>query len=274
MRAIIKIQLLVFISVALSSTSQTALSFKEQQLKNKRVKLAYDQKWTGLKTELAAKKINPDNIDVFIRVFKHEKELELWVKNTTDTKYTLIKKIKICASSGDLGPKRQEGDGQVPEGIYDIPFFNPASNYFLALKVGYPNKSDRILATGKPGGDIMIHGNCVTIGCIPLQDDPVKDVYILCVEAKNKNHAIRVELFPCKFTNENTKLLADYPDSKNAFWNNLKPAYTYFEENKIPVPYTIDKNGKYVYKNWHPSFTNLIKINLIKVITFTFILLW
>lgn len=231
----------------LCSNGQSGLSFKDQQLKNKRVKLAYAKKWEGLKAELTAKNINSDNIEVFIRIFKREQELELWVKNKTQIKYSLLKKIKICASSGDLGPKRCEGDGQVPEGVYDVPFFNPNSSYYLALKVGYPNKSDRILKTGPAGGDIMIHGNCVTIGCIPLQDDPVKDVYLLCVEAKNKNNQIRVEIFPCRFTKENEKILAGYSDEKRAFWNNIKPAYSVFEENQIPSAFSIDKNGKYSF---------------------------
>lgn len=244
MKALIKILLLV--NFCLSLPAQPS-GFKEQQLKNKRVKQAYSDKWEGLKAVLKSKNINPDDLDVLIRVFKHEEVLELWAKSASSKKYILIKKINICASSGDLGPKRKEGDGQVPEGIYDIPFFNPSSNYFLALKIGYPNKSDRILANGKPGGDIMIHGNCVTIGCIPLQDDPVKDVYILCTEAKNKNNQIRVELFPCRFTKENEKLLADYPKLKTDFWANLKPAYDYFEESQIPSAFTIDKTGKYFF---------------------------
>lgn len=248
MKTIIKILLLVVVSIPPGGLAQTA-SFKSQQLKNKRVKQAYDEKWEGLKAELSAKGIVPDNFDVFIRVFKLEKELELWVKSKSSTKYTLLKKISVCASSGDLGPKRREGDGQVPEGIYDVPVFNPNSSYFLALKVGYPNKSDRILKTGPAGGDIMIHGNCVTIGCIPLQDEPIKDVYLLCVEAKNKSNQIRVEIFPCKFTSENTKLLNKYSLPLNEFWNNLKPAYTHFENHLLPAKYTIDKSGKYVFSN-------------------------
>lgn len=239
--------MLVVISGATPVFSQSTSSFKDQQLKNKRVKLAYAEKWTDLQAELKAKKINPENLDVFIRIFKHESELELWVKSKSEITYTLLKKIKICATSGDLGPKRKEGDGQVPEGIYDVPLFNPNSSYYLALKVGYPNKSDRILANGRPGGDIMIHGNCVTIGCIPLQDDPVKDVYILCVEAKNKNNQIRVEIFPCRFTKENEKLLAKYASDNITFWNSLKPAYNLFEENKTPSKFNIDKTGNYFF---------------------------
>lgn len=231
--------------------SQGNGTFKAQQMKNKRVKDAYAVKWPGLEAELKAKNVNASSLEVFIRIFKKEKELELWVKNKSDVKYTFLKKIAVCASSGELGPKRKEGDYQVPEGIYDIPLFNPNSSYYLALLVGYPNKSDRILKTGtRAGGDIMIHGNCVTIGCIPLQDDPIKDVYMLCVEAKNNKATPRVEIYPCKLTNENMKWLSEnYNETKVNFWKNLKPAYACFEINNIPAKYSINASGKYVFNN-------------------------
>lgn len=238
---------LIFCSATLSG--QETASFKAQQLKNKRVKDAYTDKWTALEAELKAKKIDPAQLEVFIRIFKQEKELELWVKNKSDAKYTFLKKIDICASSGVLGPKRKEGDLQVPEGLYTISAYNPNSSYYLALQVSYPNKSDLILKTGqRAGGEIMIHGNCVTIGCVPLQDDPVKDVYILCVEAKNNKNTPRCEIYPCRFTEENMKSLrANYSQEKNEFWNGIRPAYSYFEKNKTPISYTINQMGAYVY---------------------------
>jgi murein L,D-transpeptidase YafK len=246
---IIKSALLVLIFWAGSLFAQETASFKVQQLKNKRVKAAYTDKWAGLESELRARKVDPAKLEVFIRIFKQEKELELWVRNKNAGQYTFFKKIAICASSGELGPKRKEGDYQVPEGIYDISAFNPNSSYYLALQVGYPNKSDRILKTGqRAGGEIMIHGNCVTIGCIPLEDDPVKDVYILCVEARNNKNTPRCEIYPCRFTDENVKALkTKYPTEKNNFWDGIRPAYSYFEKNKTPISYTINQKGAYVY---------------------------
>jgi len=245
LKAIIKIALLVVLPF--TGIKAQGESFKASQMKNKRVKEAYTAKWAGLEKELKAKKIDPAAFDVFIRAFKSEGELELWVKNKSEEKYILFKKIPICAASGELGPKRREGDGQVPEGLYDISAFNPNSSYFLSLKVSYPNKSDRLLAKGPTGGDIMIHGNCVTIGCIPLQDDPVKDLYILCVEAKNRKLPIRVEIYPCRFS-INEKILNDFPDEKKNFWQSIKTAYTYFETNKKPVKYRISDKGTYVFE--------------------------
>lgn len=249
MVTIIKNTLLVLIFCSVTLSGQETASFKTQQLKNKRVKDAYTDKWTALEAELKAKKIDPAQLEVFIRIFKQEKELELWVKNKSDAKYTFLKKIDICASSGTLGPKRKEGDLQVPEGIYTISAYNPNSSYYLALQVSYPNKSDLILKTGqRAGGEIMIHGNCVTIGCVPLQDDPVKDVYILCVEAKNNKNTPRCEIYPCRFTEENMKSLrANYSQEKNEFWSGIRPAYSYFEKNKTPISYTINQMGAYVY---------------------------
>ena len=246
--AVIKSLLFIFILGVYTVKSQSTASFKTSQLKISRVKKAYDTKWPSLEKELKVKKIDPASFDVFIRVFKSEAELELWVKNKNDASFILLKKIAVCATSGSLGPKRREGDGQVPEGIYEVSMFNPLSDYHLALKVSYPNASDRILAKGPTGGDIMIHGNCVTIGCIPLQNEPVEDVFILCIEARNRKSPIRVEIYPCRFSETNLKILKEKAsEEKNNFWNNIKPAYEYFETNKQPIKFRVDKKGLYVY---------------------------
>lgn len=85
--------------------------------------------------------------------------------------------------SGTLGPKLQEGDGQIPEGVYDVEYLNPNSRFYLSLKVSYPNVFDREQARrdGREnlGGDIMIHGKDVTIGCIPVGDDAIEDIFYL-----------------------------------------------------------------------------------------------
>lgn len=221
--------------------------FKSAQKKHHRVKKAYETKYNKLKKEIETAGFDVKNFELFIRAFKYEKELQVWMKNKGDNTFKLFKIYAICQSSGDLGPKRKEGDGQVPEGFYEIESFNPASSYHLSMKVNYPNGSDRKKATGRTGGDIMIHGECVTIGCIPIENEPIEELYILCVESKNRKNKISVNIFPCKFTGENEKMLSkNYAKEKLDFWNNLKPGYTYFEENfKIPKV-TIDKAGNYV----------------------------
>ncbi len=222
--------------------------FKTAQLSNKRVRVAYDKKWVNLQAQLEAKKINKDNFEVYFRIFKLEKEFELWVKNKNDVKYTLLKTISICASSGDLGPKRKQGDYQVPEGFYEIATFNPNSSYHLAMKINYPNQSDKIKKTATdPGGDIMIHGNCVTIGCIPLEDDPVEEVYVLATEAKNKKNNPQMAIYPCRFTEKNNLMLAkNYSEEKNKFWETLKKPYAWFDKNNTLPKIGISKTGDYI----------------------------
>ncbi|HVS98320.1 MAG TPA: L,D-transpeptidase family protein, partial [Puia sp.] len=112
---------------------------------------------------------------VYIRSFKYDSELEVWVKNSSQEKYKLFKTYKICALAGTLGPKRMAGDYQTPEGFYYINEFNPKSEYHLSLGLNYPNASDRMLSDSlQPGGDIYIHGSCVTTGCIPITDSQIE----------------------------------------------------------------------------------------------------
>jgi murein L,D-transpeptidase YafK len=242
-KKIIKCCLLASIGILLSFQT----SFKASQQKNQRVKTAYTRHWGELQKLLSAKNINKDNFSVYIRVFKEEGLLEAWVKNKNQTSYTFLKKFAICAKSGKLGPKRKQGDGQVPEGFYEITSFQPQSSYHLALKVGYPNKSDRIKATSPdPGGDIMIHGNCVTIGCIPLQDEPVEELYILCVEAKNCGYSINADIYPFKFDSKNVAMLqsSSNEELKN-FWLTLKKASNYFDETHRRAEISINSKGDY-----------------------------
>ena len=223
-------------------------NFKAQQLKSSRVKLAYQKNWVSLQALLKSTGVSATDFDLYLRSFKQEKSLEIWVKNSADQKYKLLKTLSVCATSGTLGPKRRQGDGQIPEGFYTIPSLQPYSNYHLALKVGYPNQSDRIKATAKdPGGDIMIHGNCVTIGCLPLQDEPVEELYVLCVETMNRNKTIHADIYPCKFTEKNSDLLADKNFAENtAFWESLKKGYNYFELNHSLPKISTDKKGNYI----------------------------
>ena len=174
-------------------------SFKTQQLHFPRVRQAYHDKGQNIDQLLKDKALTADHLWLYIRAFKHEDLLEIWARNKNDSTYILLKSYDVCNKSGGLGPKRRQGDLQVPEGFYHIDRFNPASNFYLSLGINYPNESDKILSDDvNPGGDIFIHGNCVTIGCLPMTDDVIKELYILCVEAKNNDqHKIPVTIFPC-----------------------------------------------------------------------------
>ena len=147
-----------------------------------------------------------------------------------------------------MGPKRQQGDGQVPEGFYNVAVFNPYSSYHLSLGINYPNASDRIVGKGNLGGDIMIHGSCVTIGCMPLTDTYIKEVYILAVEARtNGQQTIPVHIFPTKMDEKGMNLLADTNSKQLDFWKNIKTGYDYFEQKKQLPKFSVDKAGKYVF---------------------------
>lgn len=242
----ITVLILFFQNFAFSQVKD--LAFKTGQLKNQRVKDAYDTKWEPLKAEMKKAYFKPDEFEIYLRAFKADKQLEVWLKNKEDVKYRLFKTYDICATSGDLGPKRAEGDGQIPEGFYRIDLFNPKSDYYLSMRVSYPNTSDIILKEGvSAGGAIMVHGDCVTIGCLPMTDDKIKELYVLCLEARNRNNPIYIDIFPTKLTDENFKNLeANYPKSKVHFWKTLKPIYEYFEENRWLPRVSIDPKGKYM----------------------------
>src|SRR3954469_5083525 len=124
-------------------------------------------------------------VAMYVRSFKYDRQLEVWVKGDMKDPYKLFKTYKICMQSGTMGPKRMEGDYQVPEGFYHINEFNPNSNYHLSLGLNYPNASDRLLSDSiRPGSNIYIHGNCVSTGCIPITDFPIEELYVLATQVR------------------------------------------------------------------------------------------
>ncbi|WP_276134515.1 L,D-transpeptidase family protein [Polluticoccus soli] len=192
--------------------------------------------------------------DIYIRTFKAQNEMELWARDNDTAEYKLVKNYRICALSGILGPKRVEGDRQVPEGLYFIEDFNPKSDFHLSMLLNYPNYSDMVLGDkAKPGGDIYIHGGCVTVGCMPMTDGVIQELYTLCLNAKLSGQTyIPVHIFPTRFTKTGLNFLGTAyagDDAKQRFWVNLKSGYDYFERyHRIqPVMYTPD--GKYVLQN-------------------------
>ena len=183
--------------------------------------------------------------EVYLRGLKKERLLELWA-GKRGKPMVLVKSYPFCAASGELGPKRKEGDEQVPEGLYEVPEFNPTSDYHLSMKVSYPNASDRLRSDPKrPGGLIYLHGNCASIGCIAIEDEPIEEVYLIAIDAKRR--PIRFDIFPTRLTAE---ALATLEGSENAdFWKELAPAYTAFESNRRPASFSVSKKtGAYVLK--------------------------
>jgi murein L,D-transpeptidase YafK len=151
--------------------------------------------------------------------------------------------------SGILGPKRAEGDRQVPEGYYFIDEFNPKSDYYLSLLLNYPNYSDQLTGRGRLGGDIYIHGGCVTIGCMPMTDPGIEELYTLCLNARcNGQENIPVHIFPTRLTkNGMAYLMRQFPNDKirQQFWGDLKAGYDYFEKTHKLLPVMYSPDGRY-----------------------------
>jgi murein L,D-transpeptidase YafK len=241
------------ILVILLSLIFTNTDFKSEQKNYSRVRTAYSDKGTELENLLTAKSISSNKLRIYIRAFKNSSELELWGKNNGDEKYQLIKVYDICQTSGILGPKRRQGDLQIPEGFYHIDRFNPYSNFYLSLGINYPNTSDKILGVkGNLGGDIFIHGSCVTIGCIPITDEQIKELYIFCVESKNNGQRnIPVTIFPAKLTADNfNKLNEKYRSDKDKInlWEELKIAFDSFNSSKQLPTIEFLNNGRHLVK--------------------------
>ncbi len=241
----------VVLVIIISSFVSPKASFKTAQLKYPRVKAAFQDKGKLMANLYKSKQLNIKNAHVFIRVFKQEDELELWAKSISSKQFTKIKTYKICAKSGGIGPKAKAGDGQVPEGLYQIDRFNPASNYHLSLGINYPNKADKIRAGLFPtGGDIFIHGDCVTIGCMPLTNEFIEELYIACVEAKEAlQKTIKVQIYPCRLNKENgQKTIKQYAKNTEYIkvWKVLQKSFDHFENNQYPVNLSFDTKGNYI----------------------------
>ena len=165
---------ILFVLIFSHSGAQTAapvFNFIDYQRSFPRISEALKKRQDTLMKQFREKKLDWPVKNIYLRSFKYDSQLEVWVRSGDEEKYKLFKTYKVCALAGTLGPKRMRGDFQVPEGFYYINEFNPKSTYHLSLGLNYPNSSDRILGDSlQPGGDIYIHGKCVTTGCIPIMD--------------------------------------------------------------------------------------------------------
>lgn len=153
----------------------------------------------------------------------------------------------ICYFSGRLGPKLKEGDQQSPEGFYKVSArqMNPNSTYHLSFNLGFPNKFDR--ANGRTGNYLMVHGNCVSIGCYAMTDEKIEEIYTLASAAfKNGQKRFQVHIFPFRMTEQNMQ--THQKSEWLSFWKNLKQGYDFFETNKtVPKITVIDR--KYTIGN-------------------------
>ncbi len=182
-------------------------------------------------------------LQLLMRGFKKENRLELWAADALRKPLTHVTTYEICYASGKLGPKRQEGDHQVPEGFYDIVWFKAKSDYHLSMQVSYPNTSDRVLGHPRqPGGEIMIHGDCVSVGCLAMSDERIEEIWVI---ARAAPRPVDVHLFP---TRDMQGLLAQNPDSPHhAFWSNLKEGFDRFESTRLRFNVRVKMDGRYQF---------------------------
>lgn len=242
----------LFAFLVLSLAFVKPSDFLSDQKRFPRVRKAIEEKQQIVESNLSKNDLNIKDFQLILTVFKEEGELNLYGKKKGESEYKKIATYDICAPSGVLGPKRKQGDYQVPEGFYSINRFNPSSAFYLSLGINYPNISDRRKSKfSNLGGDIFIHGSCVTIGCLPMTDPRIKEIYLYAVNARNNGQEkIPVYIFPFKMTEEKMKLhnkMNAENTSKMAFWNNLKSGYDKFTSEHKELEITTAKNGDYQF---------------------------
>ncbi len=227
---------------------QPGLTFEQEQKKYSRVRQAYQNRESAIVGKLKENKIRPDQFTMTILAFKAENRLEIYAGNPGE-KQQKIKEFEICASSGKSGPKRFEGDWQVPEGFYHVDRFNPVSSYHLALGINYPNASDRILGNKKkPGGLIMIHGACITIGCLPMTNEGIEEIYLYAIKARSNGQTrIPVYIFPAEPGTDHYKLLKKQHPKLSSFWENLEEGFHQYQSQRKSLEFTVSKDGLYQF---------------------------
>jgi len=108
----------------------------------------------------------------------------------------VVRSYHVSLGLNPLGQKERAGDFRTPEGSYRLERRNPRSDYFLSIKVSYPNDVDLRRARAHhwdSGGSIMIHGlpnwlkhapeyyerNDWTDGCIALSNADMTEIWML-----------------------------------------------------------------------------------------------
>ncbi len=215
-----------------------------------KVKQALINKELAVRALVKAKGLPYPPRRIFLRAFKHDLELEVWAQGKKDNPYTLIKTYPICAAAGVLGPKRRAGDHQVPEGFYRVWSINRYTRFHLGLGVSYPNRSDRILGRkGSLGSEIMIHGDCASLGCLAMTDDGIEEIYLLAAHTyQGGGRHIPLHIFPTRLDLAGISwLISSHPGrtALHRFWQGLQPGYRYFEQHGQPPRVKVDQRGRY-----------------------------
>ncbi|MBX2905974.1 MAG: hypothetical protein KF744_08055 [Taibaiella sp.] len=242
---------LVFASFATNVLAQDGnRAFSDYQFSSERVAAASKKYDDTLRNAFRKKGLAWPPVEIYLRAFKSQNEMELWARNEEDAEFQKVKTYRVCAISGTLGPKRRQGDKQVPEGFYFIDDFNPRSDYHLSMLLNYPNYADQMQGHDKLGGDIYIHGGCLTVGCLPMNNDGICEIYMACLHAKiNGQEYIPVHIYPTRLTARGVNYLAsEYhgQERQQQFWASLRNEYEYFEKNHKLLPVMYSREGTYI----------------------------
>jgi len=234
-------RLVLAIMVVIISGATTAWSAQGAP-SSRRSEQAIERVRSGLRSDLAAKGLRL-GAPIFMRILKQEALLELWIES--GEKFQLYKTYPICSFSGELGPKQKQGDNQAPEGFYFVAprAMNPQSSYHLSFNLGYPNRYDSHY--GRTGDYLMVHGNCVSIGCYAMTDPVIEEIWTLADAAfRGGQSFFRVHIFPFRMTTEN---MHQHQASVWAeFWKNLEVGYRKFETDGRP-PNVEVREGRYAF---------------------------
>jgi murein L,D-transpeptidase YafK len=203
---------------------------------------------TNVAARLEAKGLAEANA-VFIRIFKAESELEVWMRKGNG--FVLFETYPICHWTGTLGPKMREGDKQSPEGFYSITARQSRhrGRWRKAFNLGFPNALDQRLQ--RTGSYILLHGGCSSTGCFAMTDAVLDEIYALAQSAMaHGQQRVHIHIFPFRMTEQAMAQHAGHPAS--AFWQDLKAGYDAFE--RIRVPPTIGVcNQRYVVRDGDPG---------------------
>ncbi len=220
--------LLVLIAIALviywkDKDFPASLSFSGKETVQSVVEQLEEPVWLRIHDDLAKVGFQTYPKELALLAFKEEQRLELYGKK--DREYLKIKTYPFTAFSGKLGPKLREGDRQIPEGIYGIEYLNPNSSYHLSIKVNYPNAFDRSKSTlprSQMGSDIFFHGKNVTIGCIPLGDVAIEELFLVTAKAGAQN--VQIIISPRDFRENNRTPQISTIDWEEALYDQIRNA--------------------------------------------------
>lgn len=168
---------------------------------------------------------------MFIRIFKAESQLEIWLRQ--GSKYVLFETYPICNWSGSLGPKLAEGDKQNPEGFYSVTWrqMRRLGRWPKSINIAFPNRYDR--AHKRTGSYILLHGGCSSVGCFAMTNPVMDEIFLLAKQAmKHGQKRFQLHIFPFRLSDRNMAIFAQ--NKWFGFWQNLKQGYDNFERTRVP----------------------------------------